>query len=263
MEIVFVLFLLTLSLSTESIFLRYRYTDIKSVSIVGGQNIEEQAFALRQGVQLIIATPGRLQDCLERSYLVLNQCNYIVLDEADRMIDMGFEPQVVAIFESMGDSALKSEDPNEAEKQAEAEGGKKRTTIMFSATMPPAVENLAGKYLRAPAIIKIGDKDSGKNKLITQKVVMCSEGAKFKLLQKHLRSAEAPIIVFANSRKGCDAVYKKVKGFGFKVCKTHERGEEKARLECLFHFPPEVLTNSLPRFFCHDSSHLGCCVAWW
>ena len=64
------------------------------VSVVGGQSIEDQGFKLRKGCEIIIATPGRLLDCLEKSYAVLNQCNYVVLDEADRMIDLGFEPQV-------------------------------------------------------------------------------------------------------------------------------------------------------------------------
>lgn len=59
-----------------------------------GQSIEDQGFKLRKGCEVIIATPGRLIDCLEQRYAVLNQCNYIVLDEADRMIDLGFEPQV-------------------------------------------------------------------------------------------------------------------------------------------------------------------------
>ncbi len=62
--------------------------------MVGGQNIEEQGFRLRKGVEIIVGTPGRIGDCLENNYLVLNQCNYIVLDEADRMVDMGFEDQV-------------------------------------------------------------------------------------------------------------------------------------------------------------------------
>ena len=64
-------------------------------SVVGGQSIEEQGSKLRKGCEIVIATPGRLLDCLERHYAVLNQCNYIVLDEADRMIDLGFEPQVL------------------------------------------------------------------------------------------------------------------------------------------------------------------------
>lgn len=71
-----------------------QYTDYRMVSVVGGQSIEDQGFKLRKGCEIVIATPGRLLDCLEQRYAVLNQCNYVVLDEADRMIDMGFEPQV-------------------------------------------------------------------------------------------------------------------------------------------------------------------------
>ena len=71
-----------------------QFTDCRMVSVVGGQNIEEQGFKLRKGCEIVLATPGRLLDCLEKAYAVLNQCNYVVLDEADRMIDMGFEPQV-------------------------------------------------------------------------------------------------------------------------------------------------------------------------
>ena len=69
------------------------FTPYRMVSVVGGQSIEDQGFKLRKGCEMVIATPGRLLDCLEKSYAVLNQCNYVVLDEADRMIDMGFEPQ--------------------------------------------------------------------------------------------------------------------------------------------------------------------------
>lgn len=71
-----------------------KFAGLNTVCVVGGQDIEQQAFTLRKGVEIIIGTPGRLNDCVEKHYLVLNQCNYVVLDEADRMIDMGFEDQV-------------------------------------------------------------------------------------------------------------------------------------------------------------------------
>eukprot|EP00967_Tisochrysis_lutea_P115200 scaffold184387_cov18-Tisochrysis_lutea.AAC.1 len=64
-----------------------------TVAIVGGQSIEDQGAKLRKGCEIVIATPMRLLDCLDRAYAVLNQCHYIVLDEADRMIDLGFDPQ--------------------------------------------------------------------------------------------------------------------------------------------------------------------------
>ena len=71
-----------------------KYTNFTTACVVGGQSIEEQGFKLRKGVEVVIGTPGRMVDCVENNYLVLNQCHYVVLDEADRMIDMGFEPQV-------------------------------------------------------------------------------------------------------------------------------------------------------------------------
>ena len=69
--------------------------------MVGGLSIEEQGFIQSQGVEVMVATPGRLNDALDRRYIVLNQCNYVVLDEADRMIDMGFEPQVDTMLPSL------------------------------------------------------------------------------------------------------------------------------------------------------------------
>ena len=80
---------------------------ITAITIVGGVNHDAQSGLLREGCEVIIATPGRLLDCIDRRILVLNQCNYVVLDEADRMIDMGFEPQVNAIFEKMPSSNLR------------------------------------------------------------------------------------------------------------------------------------------------------------
>eukprot|EP01018_Ginkgo_biloba_P017515 Gb_08373 [translate_table: standard] len=103
------------------------YLDRLAVSVVGGQSIEEQGFKLRQGCKIMIATPGRLLDCLERRYAVLNQCNYVVLDEADRMIDMGFLIISCGVVDAMPWSNLKPE--NEDEKRIH------RTTYMFSATM--------------------------------------------------------------------------------------------------------------------------------
>lgn len=67
-----------------------------------------------QGCEIVIATPGRLLDCIERHYCVLNQCNYIVLDEADRMIDLGFEPQVISVMDAMPKHTLKPDEENQA-----------------------------------------------------------------------------------------------------------------------------------------------------
>jgi hypothetical protein len=71
-----------------------KFTGDETVSVVGGASIHDQAFLLRKGAHIVIGTPGRMNDCLDNRYMVLNQCSYVILDEADRMIDMGFEPQV-------------------------------------------------------------------------------------------------------------------------------------------------------------------------
>ena len=97
----------------EEIIKFAHYLDIRAVSIVGGKSIEEQGFKLRQGCEIVIATPGCLLDCLERRYAVMNQFNYVVWAEVDRMIDMGFEPQVVGVLDAMPSSNLKPENEDE------------------------------------------------------------------------------------------------------------------------------------------------------
>jgi ATP-dependent RNA helicase DDX23/PRP28 len=193
------------------------YLGIKVVSIVGGQSIEEQGFKIRQGCEIVIATPGRLLDCLERRYAVLNQCNYIVLDEADRMIDMGFEPQVVGVLDAMPSSNLKPENEDEELDEKRIY----RTTYMFSATMPPAVERLARKYLRNPVVVTIGT--AGKTTdLITQNVIMVKESEKMPRLQKMLADLrDKTAIVFCNTKKTADMRAKDLDKAGFRVTTLH------------------------------------------
>ncbi|KAJ8640336.1 hypothetical protein MRB53_017030 [Persea americana] len=193
------------------------YLGIKVVSIVGGQSIEEQGFKLRQGCEVVIATPGRLIDCLERRYAVLNQCNYVVLDEADRMIDMGFEPQVVGVLDAMPSSNLKPENEDEELDEKRIY----RTTYMFSATMPPAVERLARKYLRNPVVVTIGT--AGKTTdLITQHVIMVKESEKMSRLHKMLNElGDKTAIVFINTKKSADSLSKALDKSGFRVTTLH------------------------------------------
>ncbi|XVF29244.1 hypothetical protein REPUB_Repub15cG0104400 [Reevesia pubescens] len=193
------------------------YLGIKVVSIVGGQSIEEQGFKIGQGCEVVIATPGRLLDCLERRYAVLNQCNYVVLDEADRMIDMGFEPQVVGVLDAMPSSNLKPENEDEELDEKRIY----RTTYMFSATMPPAVERLARKYLRNPVVVTIGT--AGKTTdLISQHVMMMKESEKFPRLQKLLNDlGDKTAIVFVNTKKNADTISKNLDKAGYKVTTLH------------------------------------------
>jgi len=222
-----------------------QYTKFSTLSIVGGQSIEDQGFQLRNGIEIIIGTPGRIIDCIESNYLVLNQCNYVVLDEADRMIDMGFEPQVIAVLDNMG-GLLKSEDEEQAELQLQQQHDRVnyedtlvgnnskqasifRVTAMFSATMPTEVEMIAKKYLRHPVIVRIGDEDSGKNKRIEQRVMMLSENQKKGKLLEELRNAapssvnhgDCKVIVFVNEKKQGDMIGKYLDSLGYNVGILH------------------------------------------
>lgn len=122
--------------------------------------VEEQQFNLREGAEIIIATPGRLKDVLERHVLVLSQCRYVVMDEADRMVHLGFEADLTFILDKLPSETMEGEDQGE---QMDVDGetmvkkGRTRVTTLFSATMPPPVERLAKKYLKRPAIITIGE----------------------------------------------------------------------------------------------------------
>ena len=122
--------------------------------------VEEQQFNLREGAEIIIATPGRLKDVLERHVLVLSQCRYVVMDEADRMVHLGFEVDLTFILDQLPSETMEGEDQTE---QMDVDGetmvkkGRTRVTTLFSATMPPAVERLARKYLKRPAVITIGE----------------------------------------------------------------------------------------------------------
>ncbi|KAL6042117.1 DNA/RNA helicase, DEAD/DEAH box type, N-terminal [Balamuthia mandrillaris] len=202
--------------------------DIRTVSVVGGQPIEEQAFQLRKGCELVIATPGRLMDCLERRYTVLNQCNYVVLDEADRMIDMGFEQQVLEILEAMPAETLKSEDENEA---AQQEGSVQyRRTTMFSATMPPAVERLSRKYLRRAAFITIGEVGKAAERIDQRVEIVKGESDKKKRIVDLLYSGiEPPIIIFVNQKKACDVLQRSLDKLGFRATVLHSSKSQEQR----------------------------------
>jgi len=217
-----------------------RFTSFTAICIVGGQSIEEQGFRLRKGVQVVIGTPGRICDCLSNNYMVLNQCNYVVLDEADRMIDMGFEPQVIEVLDAMG-GLLKSENEEQADKEAEiAQTGKAmyRVTAMFSATMPSEVERIARKYLRHPAVIKIGDEESGKNKRIEQRVHFITEGQKKTRVIEEIRrlSSADKAIVFVNSKKQGDVVGRSIEAAGFRAGVLHGGKSQDQREDTLDYF---------------------------
>ncbi len=199
------------------------HTRLRSTVIVGGKSIEEQALNMRKGIELLVSTPGRLKDALESRYLVLNQCSYVVIDEADRLMEMGFEETLEYILDAIPATNLKSEREDLAELQEQkAQQGETRYRIthMFSATMPPQVEKIARRYLRCPSYISIGEPGTGK-KDIEQIVEFLSEGEKKHRLKYFMDRAEPPIIVFLNEKRGVEILAKTIENWGWKPVIYH------------------------------------------
>jgi ATP-dependent RNA helicase DDX23/PRP28 len=207
--------------------------------------VEEQQFNLREGAEIIIATPGRLKDVIERHVLVLSQCRYVVMDEADRMVHLGFEPDLTFILDSLPTETMQGEDAGE---QMDVDGetmikrGRTRVTTLFSATMPPVVERLARKYLRKPAVITIGEAGRAvdtveqrvefvtgdeKKKWVMHARVFCTRNTDAPNRQRLLEILNSgmyasPIIVFVNQKKTADMVAKDLSranvGFEPNIC---------------------------------------------
>jgi ATP-dependent RNA helicase DDX23/PRP28 len=199
----------------------------KCVSLVGGHSIEEQSYNMRDGAEIIIATPGRLVDCIERRVLVLSQCCYIIMDEADRMIDLGFEEPVNKILDALPASNEKP-DTDDAENplaMGRHLGGKDRyrQTMMYTATMPSAVERIARKYLRRPAIVTIGNVGEAVETVEQRVEFIQGEDKRKKRLADILYSNEfkPPIIVFVNIKRNCDAIARDIQRQGFSAVTLH------------------------------------------
>ncbi|XP_028399204.1 probable ATP-dependent RNA helicase DDX23 [Dendronephthya gigantea] len=207
---------------------------VRTVSVIGGLSREDQGFQLRLGVEIVIATPGRLIDVLENRYLVLSRCSYIVLDEADRMIDMGFEPDVQTILEHIPVTNIKP-DTDDAEDPAKllervASKDRYRQTVMFTATMPPSVERLAKTYLRRAAVVYIGSFGKPTERVV-QIVHMMTEPQKRKKLLEILSRGDMqpPIMVFVNQKKGADVLAKSLEKMGYRAVTLHGGKNQESR----------------------------------
>jgi len=199
----------------------------RCVSIVGGHSLEEQAYALRNGAEIVVATPGRLVDCIERRLLVLGQCCYVIMDEADRMVDLGFEESVNKILDALPVSNEKpdTDDAENAQMMKRHLGGrdKYRQTMMYTATMPPVVERIAKKYLRRPAIATIGNAGEAVDTVEQRVELISGEDRRKRRLQEILASKQfaPPIIVFVNIKRNCDAVARDIKSMGYSAVTLH------------------------------------------
>ena len=159
-----------------------QYSPIKAALIIGGDSMPQQVTALRQRPRIIVGTPGRINDHLERGTLMLHEASFLVLDEMDRMLDMGFETQIERIVKFLPAA---------------------RQTLMFSATLPPAIIKMAGKYMNNPERIAVGATNATALN-IQQEVVHVSESGKYEELLKQLKTREGSIIMFVRTKRGAD-----------------------------------------------------------
>ncbi|KAM0788472.1 hypothetical protein ACM66B_001605 [Microbotryomycetes sp. NB124-2] len=236
-----------------------RLMGYKCVSIVGGKAIEEQQLSLRFGAEIVIATPGRLKDCIERSILVMSQCTYVVMDEADRMVSLGFEDLITFILDSLPVSNLKPDtddaaDPDKMNNMIEPPEGEigdatlimYRQTVMFSATMPPAVERLTKKYLRRPAVVTIGVAGQAVDTVEQRVEFINSEEKKKARLLDILNNGgfDPPIIVFCNQKKAADMLQKDLQKARWNATTLHSgknQEQREAALESLRSGETDVL----------------------
>jgi len=156
--------------------------NIKSAVLIGGESMQKQLRQLQKHPRLIIGTPGRLNDHLKRKSLKLHQSYFLVLDETDRMLDMGFTPQIEQILKFIP---------------------KKHQTLLFSATLPQNILNITERYLNNPIRIKVGSTTTPISK-IKQEVIQVSEGEKYNKLLDELYKRKGSILIFVKTKRNAD-----------------------------------------------------------
>jgi len=178
-------------------------SDVKNTCIYGGVPKSRQVRDLRSGIEIVIATPGRLIDHLEQGNTNLKRVTYLVMDEADRMLDMGFEPQLRKIC-----SQIRPD----------------RQVLMWSATWPKEIQNLARDYLHDYYQVTVGSLDLAGNKDVTQIINVCGDHEKYRNLQANLRenlTDKDRVIVFVETKKGCDMLCRSLRMDGFQARAMH------------------------------------------
>lgn len=188
------------------------HTTITSAAVYGGVEMGAQERALKAGVDIIVATPGRLIDHMRQENADLSGIELLVLDEADRMMDMGFWPDVRRIIQSLPGSA------------------NGRQTLLFSATMPNEVVKDALEITKSAKYVQIGQR-SAPAVGITHRVERLPSSEKSSWLIAHLRDPEGPVLVFTRTKIGADRLARRLAGAGIKCTALHaDRSQDQRRV---------------------------------
>jgi ATP-dependent RNA helicase RhlE len=188
------------------------HTAVSSVAVYGGVPMDIQERALRAGVDIVVATPGRLMDHMRHASTNFTGIEVLVLDEADRMLDMGFWPDVQRIL-----SALPST----------------RQTLLFSATMPGEVLKLTREFLRNPEFVQVGRR-GGPAQTISHAIQVVAKGEKAEWLARWLRDvAEGPVLVFCRTKIGADRLASSLSRMGIRTAALHADRTQQQRMSAV------------------------------
>ena len=191
-----------------------RSLGLATAVLIGGEPMRMQLMALRRRPNIIIATPGRLVDHLEQGNLKLDLVRIVVLDEADRMLDIGFEPQIRKIL-----SLVPSE----------------HQTMLFSATMPPEITKIAATYMASPVRVEVAP--SGTTvELVEQEIFLVKKEERLSLLTKILDEYPGTVLMFMRTRHGARKICMAIRDMGHKVAEIHSDRSLGQRKEALTGF---------------------------
>ncbi|MBP0492391.1 DEAD/DEAH box helicase [Roseomonas sp. SG15] len=222
-----------LALQVAENFVKYgKYLNLTHALLIGGESMDEQKAVLEKGVDVLIATPGRLLDLFDRGRILLADCKVLVIDEADRMLDMGFIPDVERIVSMLP---------------------KMRQTLFFSATMAPEIKRLADAFLQNPREISVSAPASVAT-TITAGLFWVGERDKREALRRLIkREAVQNALIFCNRKVDVDILYKSLKKHGFSVGALHGDLAQSVRFATLEKFK----NNELQLLVCSDVAARG------
>ena len=189
-----------------------KFTDLRSTVVFGGMDMKPQTLELKKGVEVLVATPGRLLDHIEAKNVVLNQVEYVVLDEADRMLDIGFLPDLQRILSYLP---------------------KQRITLLFSATFSPEIKRLASSYLQNPITIEVARPNETAS-TVSQHFYSVSDDDKRRALRQLIKQhAITQAFVFVNSKLGCARLARTLERDGLNTTALHGDKSQDERLKAL------------------------------
>jgi ATP-dependent RNA helicase RhlE len=191
-----------------------RQFGIRTACLIGGAPMGPQIKALNSKPRVVIATPGRLIDHMTHWNIMLDDAVMLVIDEADRMLDMGFAPQVEKILRFMP---------------------KERQTMLFSATMPREIMEIAAKYMKLPVSVEIAPSGTVAEK-VTQEVFVVKKDSKLRLLDSLLKQYHGPVLLFSRTKHNARKITRSIRGMGHNAAEIHSDRSLGQRREALSGF---------------------------